>query len=486
MAPCAAPTAPGRLERWLSSPWFWCVLLAAGLAIRFRLYLFAHSYWYDESYLVLAVRDRSFADLLGPQPFHLVIPPVFLWLTRALFTLGGDSELLMRLPGFIADLSSLILMIPLARRLIGSWHAVWPFAFLAVSQHALIHASEVRPYTFDLLAAELVLLWSAVILDPAEREARRRWSAAGLLVLAAVGPWVSFPSVFMVGGAILAFAGHAWGRPARGPGWRLVAGLSGLLLLSVVAYWWVSGRHMYYPSMVEHWGPKGWGGFPDWDGPLQVVKWLLWRPYEIANYGNRDLGIILVALAMAGGVALARRSGPRTVVLAAPLGLATLAALAGKYPLVHRCGYFLLPGVWLLAAVGLAALAGTARVRGWQVAGLGLFLVAWQSWRLPGQFLHPDERLDYRGAYRLVHLHRRPGDRIFSEAVVVYQTYYPGEAPPLGDNDLNEALRLAGRQPLWVVIGDNRADLRSRFAAAGAQVARRYHVSGLDVLRLQP
>src|SRR5262249_52473119 len=147
----APPPRLEKLAQWLASPACWGVFLLLALAIRFRQYLFAHSYWYDESFVILGIRERGFAELLGPQPYAQVLPPCFLWITHALYRLAGDGELIMRLPGFLAGLAALALMIPLARRLVGGTHALWAFVLLAVSRCAVIHGCEVHPYMMDLL-----------------------------------------------------------------------------------------------------------------------------------------------------------------------------------------------------------------------------------------------------------------------------------------------------------------------------------------------
>src|SRR5262249_52469059 len=159
--------------------------LAFGWAVRCRQYLFAHSYWYDESFLILAVRERGFGELLGPQPDNLVIPPVFLWVIRALYQMGGDGELLLRLPAFLVGILAMLLMVPLARKVGGGVHAVWPVAFLVVCRHAVSHGCEVRPYTVDLLVSEGVLYCAAILLDPATRPTVRKGAATGLGAAAA-------------------------------------------------------------------------------------------------------------------------------------------------------------------------------------------------------------------------------------------------------------------------------------------------------------
>ncbi len=67
-------SSPSTLTRFFSSPLFWGALLLLGTAIRFRQYLFAHSYWYDEGFAVIPTRLRGFDAILGPQFYNLVIP----------------------------------------------------------------------------------------------------------------------------------------------------------------------------------------------------------------------------------------------------------------------------------------------------------------------------------------------------------------------------------------------------------------------------
>src|SRR5262249_27942312 len=150
---------PSGVVRRIKSIARWQVLLAAliavGLAARCRQYLAAPSYWYDEAFLLTNVMDKSFGELIGPLTEHQVTPPLFLWLLRALYVTAGSGELIMRFPALAASMAALFLMIPLARRLLGGTAWIWPVALCAVSNHALAHAYQVKPYSSDLLVTLL-------------------------------------------------------------------------------------------------------------------------------------------------------------------------------------------------------------------------------------------------------------------------------------------------------------------------------------------
>jgi 4-amino-4-deoxy-L-arabinose transferase-like glycosyltransferase len=178
-------------------------LLLLGAAVRLRQYFGCPSYWYDEAYLLLNVFERSYRELLGAIDYNLVIPPGFLWLSRAVYTTCGGGELSMRLPAVASSLAALVLMVPLARRFVGSWARVGPVAFVALSKHAVMHAGEVRPYSTDLLVVEGLLLATCLYLsgDPSARA--RNCAFTGLMISGLFGPWLSFPSVFVLAGVSL-------------------------------------------------------------------------------------------------------------------------------------------------------------------------------------------------------------------------------------------------------------------------------------------
>lgn len=474
-----------RIEAIVTSRAAWCVFLACSAAALLRQYFFVHSYWYDEAFLILPIRERSYAELLGPQPYNLVIPPLFLWIERWLYVVGGDGELLLRLPALIAALAALLVMIPLAKVTTPPLGAVLAFAGIAVARSLLEHSSDVRPYTLDLLLTESILLCAALKLSPSPEAVGSRWSTAGLMLLAILGPWLSFPSAFVLGGVSAAWATALWDRNCRRALAQWVL-FNTLVVSSGCALWWWSARHMYYGGMIDHWGHNGWGGFPDWQSAFAVGRWLLGRPVEIANYGVREIGLVVVVLAVTGSIAMARRSRATAVLLMVPFLLAVTAALLGKYPLAHRTTFFLLPCMWLLAANGFVAMLAWARQHGWRLAAIGLLLVGWDFAKQVIAIAHPSPRIDYRGAYAYVHEHRRQGDLLWCQMAVVYQTYYGQSAPVLRDHEFAEAERVVGQRRLWVVAGSTRSDLRRRLEDAGGEVIHSHAVSGLYVLLFAP
>ncbi len=440
----------GAVDRWLASPWLWGVCLALGLAARLAQFSRGLSYWYDEAYLLLNIFQRDCLSLLGRIDHDQVMPPLFLWLLRGVFQLAGAGELAMRLPSALAGLAALALLFPLARRAVGRPGWVWPVCFAALSSNLLLHGTEVHPYCFDLLTTEAVLLSTLLVLtgtSPAERSGG--WAA--LLGLAAVGPWLSFPSAFTLGGASAAVL-WTYRRGASRSAWLAWLALNAIVALSGFLLWQVSARHLYYAGMSAAWGPHGWGGFPDWAQPGAIVGWVLLRPIAIGQYGTDDMGIALALLALAGLVSLARRCPALAIALTIPLGLALAAACLGKYPLANRTLMFAMPLLWLPAAVGIEGLRRHVLAR-WPIAALLVpaFVL------LPG-FLHmihfvAEPRLNpaFREAFTFVDTTRQPDDVVWVSHVEVYEVYHGPQAPVLGAGAINRLSELATRHRVWLI-----------------------------------
>lgn len=475
-----------RLHALLASPWLWLVFLALGCAARCRQYLAGSSYWYDEAYLLLNIFQKSFTDLLGPLDYSVVLPPLFLWLLRGAYTTLGGSELAMRLPALVTGLAAVGLMVPLGRRLVGGAGWVAAAALVAVSDHALFHACEVRAYSADLLVTEVVLLAATLYLDPAAGPRSRARAFLLLGAAALVGPWLSFPSAFVLAGASLALLAAAL-RDGDRPAWCCWGILNLLLLLSGLTLWYLSARHLYYPGLREHW--EGWNGFPDLSSARAALAWVGACLAAIADYGTSGMAVPLLALAAGGLVVLARRSGPTAILLVAPLVAALAAAFLRKYPLSDRTVLFLTPCLWLLAAAGLDALLRHPRpaARGTAFAAL-LLLLAPGTARMVKYVVVSSPRLEYREALAHVRTHWAAGDAVWVLHPEVYRVYHSQAEAPLGYYTPSaDVLQAAGRGRLWLVTAQGRSyvkdfpDLFAGLESPSFLLLERHHVKGLEV-----
>ncbi|MDB5307505.1 MAG: hypothetical protein JWO38_1707 [Gemmataceae bacterium] len=442
---------PARSERTLvRRPSLVSIVLLLGVAVRIRLGVENHSYWYDEAYLLLNVYARSFADLVGAIDYNVAIPPAFLWVERALFLTLGPAEWAMRLEAFVAGLAALFLMVPLARRVVGGPAAWVPVALLAVSRCALAHGCEVRPYTVDLLAVEAVLLAASVLLAGETSGRARTFAGAALLAITAVGPWLSFPIPFALGGGILALFVKAWQGGSRGL-WVLGAAVGLTAVLSGGTMWYFHARHLYYPGLQSHWGAGGQQGFPNWSNLWAVAAWPLDRAVNAGNYGTREMGIVLTLLAVAGAYRLGRRNLPVAAAILGSAALAVSAGYLGYYPLAGRTAVFLLPGLWLAAGAGVVEL--SERFPGRRAVRLVPFAVIAYDLVMAGvSLVTPSAYPPAREMFQYVRSNRTNGDLLWVSHVEVYQCYHGREEWVVGClTPTAEVMNRSAGSRVWVI-----------------------------------
>jgi hypothetical protein len=434
-------------------------LIALGIVLRVRQYAACPSYWYDEAYLLLNVFQKSFVELLGPLRENQAAPPLFLWLLRGVYQFGGRSEWWMRLPALAASVAGLVAMAPLARRFAGRRGGWWAVAFCALGHHAALHASEVKPYAFDFLMTELILL-AALRCQTVVSSWRPR---AALCFLAVLAPWLSYPSVFALCAASLALLVHGFRHKSSASAKvhiNLACAAGGLAVLSSFILWQLAVRHQATPALHAFWDSS----FVDLSSPGTALAWLGRCLIEIGNYGTREMGLPLVLLALVGAMSLRRRPA-RLVLLIGPVFLALFASVLRLYPLGGRLLFFLVPCLWLLAARGIDAL--TRRLP---------FRLTRLAWCLPAALLAPAllwagqrllvviPRCQFREAFAYVEAHRKPGDFLWVSHPQVYEVYH-GRPPHLSayssPAQVEQAAR-AGR--LWMVCAV--AGSRERYTAS--------------------
>jgi hypothetical protein len=461
-------------------------VLALGVAARCRQYLGCPSYWYDEAYLLLNVFGRGFADLLGPLAYRQAAPPVFLWSLRGLYEVGGGPEWLMRLPALLCSLAGLAVMVPLARCAVGGRGWVWAVAFCALSNHAVSHGCEVKPYACDFLVTAALLLAGAACLQ-ADRPSG--WGLAGLALAAPLAPWFSFPSVYVGGAAGLAILAAG----VRRRSWPLAAGgltLGSLLLLSVTALWYVTMRHQNSRGLHNYWAAY----FPDLSSPKLVVRWTAGYLVDVGQYGTAGMGVPLAVLMAMGTAVLWTRSRALALLLAGPLALAWVGAALHRYPLGDRLLFFAVPCAWLLAAEGMAAAVGRLRGRAaWAATAVLAALL------LPGTLSRFRDlavvtaKAEFRQAFAFIERHRAAGDRVMVQHVQVYEVYH-GPDPALLDweDDPGAVSQAVGRGRLWLVFSPTPdaltyvRDLSRRGRVLSGKPARCGRFRGLEIALYEP
>jgi len=440
-----APAAAGR-EPW-ESPWVWGFVVLVGAAVLCRQYFGAISYWYDEAFILFNVYRRPFLALIGAVDCNQAAPVFYLWIERAVYLVLGPSELAMRLPAFLAGLAALLLMVPLARRLVGGPGWPWAVAFCALSAHFVMHSCEVHPYSFDVLACEAVLMAVCFYVTPGYPRRRRGVAAAPLLLAALVLPWFSFPAAFALGAAGTALLTHALGR--RSPRDLVVCAVfTGLTFLSGAAMWYFHARYLNYPGLHEFWT----AGFPRRFTPGSLLFWTLNTPVEVGNYANQAVGIPMALLGAVGAWVLARRSPPLAVAAVGPIVFGMAAACLKRYPMDDRLLMYAAPCLWLLSAAGVGAVLERFRGRRrWVAAAFFGLLLANGALETAKEIVSVRSRGDWRGAFAYVHEHQARGDKVWVAFPQVYEAYYGDPDDFVGGGNAADMERQALQGPVWVV-----------------------------------
>lgn len=350
---CENPSPPGR--------WFALagLFLAVGLAWRIGRYLLDFPIWGDEAMVALNLPGRGFADLLGHLDHCQVAPPLWLWCEKIAFDLLGSSTLSLRLAPLFAGCAGLLAHAWLAWALFPGRAGALAIGLLAVAIWPASMSTLIKPYSFDLLAALLLMV-------PAHLALVSSYPARWLLLLAALAPvalLASFPAMFVAGTVLLAMLPMAWGGKLAD---RLALAVLAITILSgSLASIEVGHSQLESPTTADgvttrqgmdaYWA----SGFP----PKSVIRWIPWflgaltgqmmaYPLGAANGGSS----LTALMALLGAVWLAReRKWPLFILLTAPVALNLAAALMHRYPFGSSgrlCQYFA-PAACLLAGLGI-------------------------------------------------------------------------------------------------------------------------------------
>ena len=411
---------------WLRLTW---VLLAANLAWRAVRWAQGFPIWGDEAFVAVNFWDRGYLELVRPLEYGQIAPLGWLWLEKAMFDLFGPWERALRLPAFVAGIAATLLVFRLCRRALPPRAAALAFAVYAASYYPMRHGAELKPYASDLLVAVamLSLAWDWLV----DGLRCARWKKSALVALSLLAPWLSLPSLFVVGGCGLVLGLHAWRRggpraAALYAGWMGAAAASALAMVVFFA-----APHAESASWLREmamWETA----FPPLERPWLLPWWLIERHAGYMSAyptGGRDGGSAVSFALFALGVFLWWRSGRRAALalLLAPLLFNLVAAALGRYPYGGsvRVSIYLAPAFCLLAGTGLHALCGRAHGAARGIVGL-LLLFALAG--LGRDLVQPHKQESDRRALELAEWlagRVQPGDQVLGYL-------WPGDNPPPG------------------------------------------------------
>jgi hypothetical protein len=340
-------------------------LAAFGLLLRLYEYAILRSIRGDEAKLFFNIDSRTWLELLEPLDFDQGAPIGFLWIEKLVWTLFGGHELAMRLWPLMAGSAALLLFAVWAYRTLEPGASLAAVAVFAIAQQPIFYSSDLKQYSTDLAVAAALYLAMPAATGPS----RSGWRRAGLYLLAALAPWFSHPSVFVVAGIGTAQLTHAARNHDRA-GFRGMAAFCAVAAASFLIEYRFVLSALAGSAFLVGWWEFAFMPFPPTS--LQDLWWFdktvstSWRAYTTTITAN-----VLPPLVLAGAVALFRRRRPLFWALALPVAFTLGASAAHLYPFHQRLILFLFPVTAAFTGAGFSEGLRLGRRRAVSVA-LGL------------------------------------------------------------------------------------------------------------------
>jgi len=133
------------------------ITVTIGYLLAIFQYAFNRSLWLDEAKLALNIIDKSYLELTQPLHSVQVAPVLYLWITKFITVLIGNTEYALRLFPLLCFFVSVVLMVKLTERLTLNRVIVWfVTALFCVSPNFIFYASEVKQYGVDVMVVLLL------------------------------------------------------------------------------------------------------------------------------------------------------------------------------------------------------------------------------------------------------------------------------------------------------------------------------------------
>jgi Dolichyl-phosphate-mannose-protein mannosyltransferase len=466
------------------------LLLLLGAALR-ATNLGSRSFWRDEAWVVQAVLDLSYAELLTQTDAPL--PPLFAWLVKACTTLPAAQEIALRLPPLAFGVAVLPLTFLALRRLrLPPAAALCGMALVACSLSLVLWSRECKQYS-----AEAALFLAACVCDAALRRAKNaRGAALALIGVCGSAPWLGYGTSIAIGAALatalcLDRRTHATARMIA----LAVLGISTVGVLLACAKGQAADPSLI--AFTQRWyislGEAGSWRMPLFGAICGTALFLVPVSYNVDILPFAIVCIALLALALIGLLRWPRATRACAAAwVAAPWLAFFAAALMHKYPFgAPRMMVILAAPTLMAAALGGIVLARMfqsvlterrwRRAAAWTPIGLALLLSPIAAMASLHNAFWADE--DWPGVLRELAAKRGPGESVFVavHAVPATRLYAPrleepvewaavagGVVPRAGHDyaaQMRAFLRRAGRRWWMLTTSDSRDEIGSDFVS---------------------
>ncbi|UCC11403.1 MAG: glycosyltransferase family 39 protein [candidate division WOR-3 bacterium] len=437
-------------------------IIVLGIVLRIAQFLFNRSLTEGEAPLALNILERSYAGLLQPLGYVQAAPIGFLISEKFASTMLGTGEMALRLFPLIAGILALVLFWQVVKKTLE--RSAIPVALLlfSVGDHLIYFASEVKPYSGDVMVGLLIILSCLWVL---QNKLQPRYVLL-LGVIGAVGFWFSYPAVFVFTACILVSV--LWilhTKKYRMFWWLSIACLAALTSF-LVQYLAVLRSSSTSPELLTFW-QHAFAPLPP--RSLSDIAWYGYVFLRMFKFplGLWEYGLILAVISFfTGCVVQFRKCRAVLGVVMFTLIFTFFASGLQLYPFEGRLLLFLTPLMLLPLALGIVylakAIANTSRLLG---AVVVLLLIAYPVANAGYRLIQPRAPEELRPALEYVVSQYQDGDVLY----VYYGAYnafryYQGRIGYTGDHIVgaesrddwsgynNELQGLQGKKRVWILF----------------------------------
>ena len=141
-------------------------ILLVGVALRVHAWLFSSQLYSDEGCLLSNAISREFWGAFLPQDYGQCTPPIFLMLTKILYSKFDLNEIALRFPVWLYSVLTVLLFVPLSLKIFKNKLSVLAAVFIiAFSPRLLYFTSILKQYTGDAFFTVAILLAGLWIKD---------------------------------------------------------------------------------------------------------------------------------------------------------------------------------------------------------------------------------------------------------------------------------------------------------------------------------
>ena len=430
--PAAEITPPREKPAYPKGSIWWCLLaalvIAVGIGIRLRFYLFDRSMYRDEAALALNIVQRPFSGLFKPLDNDQGAPIGFLLLEKTVVKLWGNHEKALRLVPQMVSILSLPLFLWLCRKILMPGAAVIALVIVALGAKQYDYSTDTKQYALDVFTTILLFLLAAIAvgglswnIQPAGAEPvrRRRWIIA-LGIAGALAIWFSHPATFVLAGIGVMLA-IEWLRPApRGNPLALLSLAIAWATSFAINYHWILSRLSRDDYMLWFWNKAD--AFAPIPKSLPALIWYKQTFFEVfANPCSLDYVGLCALVFLLGVWMLWRRRASFVVMMLLPILLALAASALHKYPFKERLILFICPSIAIFIGAGFEYLFQPGRKA---IATIALIFILITPIDTVRKFaIKPWLHSDMRAVMGYVKQYKEPGDVLYIDEAC----YYPYE-----------------------------------------------------------